>query len=114
MFLEGDIIIVYRLTFAHVSWESPSPWGAATFGHKLDSKGRHFVLATLLPILSLPGSKAKATLDKHRLTFSQIFTAAFSLLTKYHDIDKAGIILPLIALFHAVIHRQPQGCDWRP
>src|SRR5262249_37124061 len=102
--LEGYVLIVHRLTFTHVARESPAPWRAATFGHKLDPKCRNFVLAALLPVLPFPGAIAETAFDEHWLPLTQILPAAFSLLSKHHDIDEAGIIFPLISLFHPVIH----------
>src|SRR5262245_4672609 len=76
-FLERYVIILHRLSFTYVSRESPTPWCAATFGHELDPKCRHFMLAALLPVLPLPGTIAETSLDEYRLPFTQIFPAAF-------------------------------------
>jgi hypothetical protein len=105
--LKGDVVIVASFTLRSVTRESPLAC-ACRFRQELNPISQDFMLATLLSLLALPGAILQASFDEDGPAFVQVLTTALGLFAKDDDIDKAGVIAPLIPLFDAIIHCQPQ------
>jgi hypothetical protein len=111
--LKWDVVIINGVTFMCVARKSALTH-ASRFRQELDTVRQDLVLAPFLSLLALPGAILQAAFDEDRATLVQVLTTALGLLAKDDDVDKAGIIAPLVPLFDTIIDRQSESGYWGP